>query len=406
MRWNGACFLESVPLRGVSFRGEIRRWALLCATGVVLQVLGFGQLRFARAQSLSTPDKSAAEAPVNAPPLTLPVVEPSSPEGAPTEAQTPRAAASPRREEPRGANRPLPVQGYDFAPDQVCPFCELTPQFPEGYRGLHWHAHWNPVGPREYVVAPVLGATGLAIQFLIDPDEDSDWTRPILFDSAVRDALRLDTASSRRTARVLSDVLLTVSYAQPMLFDTFVVAWWQKQAPRVAWQMFVINTQAYALTFTLNAATKRLTSRARPWVANCNADPTRESCGTGEAYSAFYSGHAAMTATGAGLVCAHHTQLSLYRNNLLDSGSCLVAIAGTAVTGAMRIAADNHWTSDVLVGHFMGYLSGYLLPTLLYYKEFRITPHDDPAPGGEAPVLALLPLITDTSAQALVAGAW
>jgi membrane-associated phospholipid phosphatase len=227
-----------------------------------------------------------------------------------------------------------------------------------------------------------------------------------LFDSAARDALRLDSAGSRRTARVLSDVLLTVSYAQPMLFDTFVVAWWQKQAPRVAWQMFVINTQAYALTFTLNAATKRLTSRARPWVANCDADPTRESCGTGGAYSAFYSGHAAMTATGAGLVCAHHTQLSLYRNNVLDTGSCLVAVAGTALTGAMRIAADNHWTSDVLVGHFMGYLSGYLLPTLMYYKEFRITPHDDPAPGGEAPVLAVLPVITDTSAQALVVGAW
>ena len=406
--WNRVCYAGSMPARGLSFRGRIRRWYLLCALGVSVQLCGLGQPRFARAQALDSPGQLVAETPVSAAPPPLPGVEPAFAPSTPAEAQTPGATASPRADEPQRDDRPPPNRGadYDFGPDDVCPFCALTPQFPEGRRGLHWHEHWQPVGTREYIVAPVLGATGLAIQLLISPDDHSNWDGPILFDGAVRDALRLDSASSRDTARALSDVLLSVSFAQPMLFDTFVVAWWQKQSPRVAWQMFVINSQAYALTFTLNAATKRLTSRARPWVAGCDADPTGESCGTGGAYSSFYSGHAAMTATGAGLVCAHHTQLSLYRNNVLDSGSCLVAIAGTAVTGAMRIAADNHWSTDVLMGHFMGYLSGYLLPTLLYYKEFRITPHEDPAPGGEAPVLAVLPLITDSSAQAVVVGAW
>jgi membrane-associated phospholipid phosphatase len=114
----------------------------------------------------------------------------------------------------------------------------------------------------------------------------------------------------------------------------------------------------------------------------------------------FYSGHAAVTATGAGLICAHHTQLSLYQNDLLDQGTCALAVLGTALTGAMRIASDNHWASDVLIGHLMGYTSGYLLPTLLYYKEFRVQPHDHPAPA----VYATLPMITPESVGVSVLG--
>jgi membrane-associated phospholipid phosphatase len=293
---------------------------------------------------------------------------------------------------------------YRFESGDICPFCTITPQFPEGHSGLHWHDHWSAVGTREYVTVPVLAAVALGTQLLVRREQAPDWNRPILFDRGARKLLRLESPSWRKAARTLSDVILTVSYAQPYLVDTLLVTWWARRAPRVAWQMFVINSQAFALTFALNAVTKRLTSRARPWVGPCDRDPTGESCGTGGRYNSFYSGHAALTATGAGLVCAHHTQLSLYANPTLDTATCVTAVLGTAVTGAMRIAADNHWASDVLVGHLMGYLSGYLLPTLLYYKEFRIAPHDD-APSS-APTFAVLPVLTPGSAQALVVGSF
>jgi membrane-associated phospholipid phosphatase len=114
----------------------------------------------------------------------------------------------------------------------------------------------------------------------------------------------------------------------------------------------------------------------------------------------------AATATGAGLVCAHHTQLSLCGNRALDTATCVTAVLGTAVTGAMRIASDNHWASDVIVGHLAGYLSGYLLPTLLYYKEFRITPEKEheQAPPREGPTFAVLPALTERSIGATVLG--
>ena len=68
----------------------------------------------------------------------------------------------------------------------------------------------------------------------------------------------------------------------------------------------------------------------------------------------------------------------------------------------MRIASDNHWASDVIIGHLMGYTSGYLLPTVLYYKEFRVEPHEHPT----APTYAALPMVTGDSLGINVIGAF
>jgi membrane-associated phospholipid phosphatase len=294
---------------------------------------------------------------------------------------------------------------YDFAPGELCPFCSITPEWPHGETGLHWHHHWKRVGLQEYLTVPLLAASALALNVGVRAERDADWNSPILFDSAVRNALRLNSSGARATARNISDGLFVISYVHPIVIDNFIVTWGIRQSPQVAWQMFMINAQAYALTFALTDATKRFTSRARPWVDPCDQDPTGKSCGSGGRYSSFFSGHASVTATGAGLICAHHTQLSLYRNPYLDTGACVVAVLGTAVTGALRVASDNHWASDVVVGHLTGYVSGYLLPTLFYYKEFRITPRDDHPPGEPTPPsFAVLPLIAPGSAQLTVFG--
>jgi membrane-associated phospholipid phosphatase len=283
---------------------------------------------------------------------------------------------------------------YRFEPGAVCPFCAITPQFPVGRSGLHWHGHWRSAGTPEYVSVSVLGASVLALRLFVPTASEARWDKPILFDAGVRSALRIDSAGGRKTASTVSDVLFVLEVLHPTVIDPLFVAWWKRESPFVAWQMFVIDAQAYGVTLLINDLTKRATARARPWVStdDCASDPEGPSCGSGGRYQSFYSGHAAVTATGAGLICAHHTQLSLYQSNWLDTGTCVLAVAGTAVTGAMRIASDNHWASDVIVGHLMGYVSGYLLPTLLYYKQFRVTPHED---SEDKPTLALAPLASD-----------
>jgi membrane-associated phospholipid phosphatase len=260
------------------------------------------------------------------------------------------------------------------------------------------------VGLREYVTIPVLAATYVGAQLLIPQPNRARWKSPVLMDSSVRDALRIDSEKGRSTAATISDAIFVWEVIHPTVVDPLLVAWWLRESPLVAWQMFVIDAQAYALTLVVTDTVKRTTARERPRVAayDCANNPGRAECTAAGSYQSFFSGHAATTATGAGLICAHHTQLSLYQNDYLDTGTCLLAVLGTATTGAMRIASDNHWASDVLVGHLTGYLSGYLLPTLLYYREFRVEPHEHEQP--TAPVIATLPMITRDSYGLTVLG--
>jgi membrane-associated phospholipid phosphatase len=316
-------------------------------------------------------------------------------------AEPPADSAAPANPEARAVQ-----QRYQFQPGVLCPFCAITPQYPHAESGLHWHHHWKTVGVPEYAITGVLGATALGVELLIKPEGAADWNTPILFDSAVRDALRIGSASGRETAKDLSDVLFFVSIAHPLV-DDLVFAWWLRESPQVAWQMFVINAQAYAFTLAANVVTKRLTGRARPWAEDCDERPLDARCASGEGYRSFYSGHAAVTATGAGLICAHHTQLSLYRNDYLDTGACITAVLGTALTGALRIASDNHWASDVVIGHLMGYFAGYLYPTLMYYREFRLVPegpgeHAPPRPA--PPTFTFLPVLSPTAVQLSMLG--
>lgn len=299
------------------------------------------------------------------------------------------------------AQRPS-SQPYEFQPGVACPFCELTPQFPAGRSGLHWHDHWRTAKTYDYIALGGLVAALGVVQLALPSPTKARWDQPILFDESMRDALRIRSRSGRKNAATISDALFYWEVAHPTLIDPLLVAWWQRESPFVAWEMVVIDAQAYALTLLLTDVTKRLTGRARPRVgsAECERDPSGSECGGGGAYQSFNSGHAAVTATGAGLICAHHTQLSLYQNDLLDVGTCVLAVAGTAVTGAMRISSDNHWASDVLAGHLIGYVSGYLLPTVLYYRQFRLQPEEPHAP---APVFAALPLVSsDTLGMTLL----
>jgi membrane-associated phospholipid phosphatase len=299
---------------------------------------------------------------------------------------------------PRGVPEP-----YKFQPGVICPLCELTPQFPEGRSGLHWHGHWQPVGTREYITVPLLAAGVVALQFFLQRPQEPRWNGPILFDEPVRNALRIGSASGRQTAGNISDFLFVWEVLHPSLIDPLLVAWWKRQSPFVAWQMLMIDAQAYGLTLLLNDLAKNLIARARPWAQTCEATGDADgNCGAGGRNLSFYSGHAAVTATGAGLLCAHHTQLSLYQNDLFDGSTCALAVLGTALTGGLRIASDNHWASDVLIGHLLGYASGYLLPTLLYYKEFRATPHDDHT----APTYAALPFLRRDALGVTVLGAF
>lgn len=245
---------------------------------------------------------------------------------------------------------------------------------------LRWQSDWRRVGPTEYVVTGALTAGILSVMFWVPPAEEPAWRRPRFIDWDTRNLLRIESRSGRAAAGTVSDALVLASVLQPVVVDSLIVAGWADRSGDVAHQTEIINLQSLTITQFVNVTAKRVFARERPYVSGCVDDEDySDSCDDVDRYRSYYSGHSAVSATGAGLVCAHHTHLALYGGSPYDGIACASAVGVTLVTGALRIAADRHWATDVLSGHLLGFAAGYLLPTLVYYGSFRKQPESTEA---------------------------
>jgi hypothetical protein len=238
---------------------------------------------------------------------------------------------------------------------------------------LHWQSDWRRVNGAEYALTTGLLATFVGM-WSLPPLEKPLWSKPLPLDESVRAGLRARTRRGRNLAGSISDALIAASYLPPLLVDPLIVAGVSDQNPDVAWQLFVISTQSYAITITLNEISKRLFARQRPYAFACTKDPLYSSdCNNADRFRSFYSGHSAVAGTGAGLTCAHHTHAPLY-GGAYDPLTCATALVGMLATGSLRVIADKHWNSDVAVGLLLGFSVGYLLPSFVYYKGLQAKP--------------------------------
>jgi len=123
----------------------------------------------------------------------------------------------------------------------------------------------------------------------------------------------------------------------------------------------------FSNTLTTRVA-KVAAGRERPFVEPCGLDPDYvSSCDAGsDGNASFFSGHASESATLAGLLCARH--LHRRERGRADLAICGAAVAASAATGVLRITADQHWATDVLVGWISGGIFGYVLPSLVDYR--------------------------------------
>lgn len=230
---------------------------------------------------------------------------------------------------------------------------------------------WNPEWPRFRVLEAV--ATGLFVAQALTavylyPTPPLRWRGGILFDDAVRDAIRPDTRERRESLRPYSDNLYYGAVAFPLLVDTALVAGVIHGSGDVALEMLAINIESLALSGALTLTAQKL-GRERPAARGCAEDPQYSpKCRSPKGLTeSLYSGHTASVATSAGLTCVHHQHLPLYGGGIADTLVCVALLAATAAEGTMRIMTDDHYTSDVLIGAGIGLASGYLLPSWLHY---------------------------------------
>ena len=221
---------------------------------------------------------------------------------------------------------------------------------------------WGTFGTAELAALAFLAAGTALTRLHLAPGEP--WRGGNVLDDALREGLRLESPDARSAFATASDVLLVSSMAWP-----FADAAGNSIAggdPRVSEQISLISALTYSATWFLNTLVKNGAARERPWGTECEGD-LGPSCGSPDRYRSFYSGHAALSFTGAALVCTHHANLGLYGDPALDAAACGVSLALATASSLFRIMADGHYFTDVLMGAVMGALAGVLIPTALHY---------------------------------------
>jgi membrane-associated phospholipid phosphatase len=215
---------------------------------------------------------------------------------------------------------------------------------------------------RLHVILTALGAASWTSLVLFYPeptrcswcDRNSDGSNSLnRFDSSIRETLRW---SNPKAADTLSTVF---SFGLAPLAGFGIgsaIAGYDSRLDEVPTDLLVIAESA-VLALNVNELSKRTFARERPFV-HARSPSDRSALRSNSDDLSFFSGHATLAfalATSAGTVAS----LRRYRlAPLMWSVGMLFAATG----GYLRIAADQHYASDVLAGAFVGAASGFAVP--------------------------------------------
>lgn len=228
---------------------------------------------------------------------------------------------------------------------------------------LRWQDEWRVIEPWDWVAAGVLSVGTLTIALAADSDEGL-WVRHNALDRAVHRGLHGRTERGRRVAGILSDVTRGLVLAPAIFVDLGLAA---RESPQLAVRLSGASVLAFATTTFLMTGAKYAFRRERPIGPRCGEEPEGPGCESSSRYRSFFSGHAAMAFTAASLTCTYHQRLPLYGTRRADIAACGTAMGFATATALLRIVAERHHFSDVIVGALVGFLSGFLLPTSLYF---------------------------------------
>jgi len=232
-------------------------------------------------------------------------------------------------------------------------------------QGSAWDESWPRFRVSEYVVTGLAVAGSAANYFWVSPPRSAVWRGEILFDKGARNTLMGRSESDRGRAKDLSNLLAYPLIGYSML-DGPIAAAWAVGDKDAAIQLSLINAETFAVTEALNLTVSKLMPRRRPDGAVCDPGSKYDP----ECVRSFWSGHAANVFAAASLVCAEHGAMDLYGGNA-DAVACGTSLAVASAVGVLRIASNDHYASDVVVGAAVGAATGYLMPNLLHFKPRR-----------------------------------
>lgn len=187
------------------------------------------------------------------------------------------------------------------------------------------------------------------------------WSGVNSFDKEIQGAFRFGSSSQRVRSDTASDAWVAFQIA--ILPAASIGAFYSRTGDCVeSYDMFTDAVESLGLALLFAESLKFATGRTRPFESRCDGGfpPSDSDCGTDSRFRSFVSGHATLAGTGAGLACAF-----AYKREAWGSGPfqkampCGLGIAGALTVGTLRVVADRHWATDVLVGLAGGALIGF-----------------------------------------------
>lgn len=132
---------------------------------------------------------------------------------------------------------------------------------------------------------------------------------------------------------------------------------WQAGGAGTAAEDLLVTAEATSAAILATQVVKLSVGRLRPSAYHAPAAPRGP-----DAFFSFWSGHTA-AAFGAAAAAGQVARLRGYRSWRWILG---LGLAGAAACGYLRVAADRHWSTDVLAGAAVGTSAGLGLPVLLH----------------------------------------
>ncbi len=256
-----------------------------------------------------------------------------------------------------------------------------TPPPPEVPRvqELRWDPRVDLPITGTLIVAWVLSET--ALKSTLAP-ATCRWCETNAFDNAFRGLFNpafSPSASGISAPARVSDVLaygvvpaMAIGLDLLLALDTTDDGWWKRWLIDVA-----LMAEATISAMVVNQFVKFTVGRARPYTIGASEELLAEH-NTNDHYVSFFSGHATFTfaiATSAATVAT----LRRYKYAWV---TWVVGIPLATAVSVLRVAADKHWTSEVLVGSLFGSAVGVLMPTLLHGRVGPVELQASPMPNG------------------------
>ncbi len=208
------------------------------------------------------------------------------------------------------------------------------------------------------------------------------WCATNAFDTAVRRAFNptlSPSSSGIRPAATASDLLGFV--AVPLLVAG-IDALGAKDSPEFlkTWGIdLVIILEATFSALAVNQTVKFAAGRARPYSVDAPADLLAQARDPSDHNLSFFSGHTTFTvglAVSGGVV-------GLLRGYRFGWLSWAVALPLALTTATLRMAADKHWLTDILIGAAVGSAFSVALPVLFHGRDdAAVSVRVSPTPNG------------------------